>query len=47
VLPKPNRRTVALVRDYGILVVPVDLSKAEAELFIGELRTSGINRTTH
>ena len=31
-----------LVRDYGLLVVPLDLSKEEAELLIAELKTSGI-----
>jgi hypothetical protein len=36
-----------LVRDYGLLVVPLDLSKNEADLLIAELKTSGINRTTH
>jgi hypothetical protein len=37
----------SLVRDYGLLVVPLDLSKDEADRLIAELRTSGINRTTH
>lgn len=37
----------SLVRDYGLLVVPLDLSKNEADLLIAELKTSGINRTTH
>jgi len=37
----------SLVRDYGILVIPLDISKDEADLLIAELRTSGINRTTH
>jgi hypothetical protein len=35
----------SLVRDYGLLVVPMDLSKDEADLIIAELRTSGIQRT--
>jgi len=37
----------SLARDYGLLVVPLDLSKDEADQLIAELRTSGINRTTH
>jgi hypothetical protein len=35
-----------LVRDYGLLVVPLDLSKEEAELLIAELKTSGIEHKT-
>ena len=37
----------SLVRDYGLLVVPLDLSKDEADLLIAELRTSGIQHRTH
>jgi len=37
----------SLARDYALLVVPLDLSKDEAAKLIAELRTSGINRTTH
>jgi hypothetical protein len=37
----------SLVRDYGLLVVPLDLSKDEAELLIDELKTSGIEHKTH
>jgi hypothetical protein len=36
----------SLVRDYGHLVVPLDLSKDEAELLIAELKTSGIEHRT-
>ena len=35
-----------LVRDYGLLVVPLELSKEEAELLIAELKTSGIEHKT-
>ena len=37
----------SLVRDYGLLVVPLDLSKEEADLLIAELRTSGVQHRTH
>lgn len=37
----------SLARDYALLVVPLDLSKDDAEQLIAELRTSGINRITH
>ena len=37
----------SLVRDYGLLVVPLDLSKEEAELLIEQLKTSGIEHKTH
>lgn len=35
-----------LVRDYGLLVVPLHLSKEEAELMVGQLKTSGIEHRT-
>ena len=35
-------RVGGLVRDYALLVVPLDLNKEEAELLIAELKTSGI-----